>query len=129
MLVEDLFGYLKNKTDAGERIYPRVLPQGTPLPAVRYFQVSNPVEYSQSGMGGTQHPRFQFDCVGATYLQAASLAKQLTSVLNAFRNVSGATVTANATFIEDAARDDYDPDTGRHTASVDATIWYEENAL
>ena len=63
LFVEDLFTFLSsNVASVASRIYPNKLPQSPTLPAIRYFQVSEPFEHSHDGPSGFHHPRFQLDC-------------------------------------------------------------------
>jgi hypothetical protein len=124
--VEDLFSFLSDAgTDAGARIYPNVLPQGVTLPACRYMRVSNPKEHSHSGPSALKRPRFQVDCFAGTYLGAVRLAGQMEANLDGFQGAMGA-YEVQASFMEEAGRDDYDPETGRHRVSVDVVIWHKE---
>lgn len=125
--VEELFSFLSNgSTNAGARIYPNALPQGVDLPACRYFRVSNPQDHSHSGVSSLQHPRFQIDCYASTYLAAVQLARQVKTLLDGFRGTMGA-YTVGASFMEDAGKDDHDPETGRHRVGVDVVIWHKES--
>jgi hypothetical protein len=122
--VEDFFTFLSNAgTDAGGRIYPQQLPQGVILPACRYFRVSNPKDHSHSGPSKLKRPRIQIDCYGEKYLDAVKLAGQIESTLDGYTGGMGS-YTAQASFMEEAGKDDYDPETGRHRVSVDVLIWY-----
>lgn len=123
MFVEDLFSFLSDQaTDAASRIYPNELPQGVTLPAIRYFQVSDPPEHTHDGRSKLRHPRFQLDCYADTYLKAHQLAEQVVTALDGYRGQMGQS-TCGAGFVEDG-RDNHDPETGRHWVSVDIEIWY-----
>lgn len=123
MIAEDLFSFLSDQgTAAASRIYPNVLPQKVTLPAVRYFQVSDPPERTQEGRSALRHPRFQLDCFADTYLEAKGLAQQVAIILDGYRGVMGSGY-CHAGFQEDE-RDNYDPETGRHWVSVDVVIWH-----
>lgn len=124
--VEDLFTFLSDAgTDAGGRIYPQQLPQGVTLPACRYFRVSNPKDHSHSGPSTLKRPRFQIDCYASDYLGAVMLAGQVETNLDGYRGAMGS-YTVGAAFVEEAGKDDYDPETGRHRVSVDVVIWNKE---
>lgn len=123
MFVEDLFSFLSDQaTDAASRIYPNELPQGATLPAIKYFQVSDPPEHTHDGRSGLRHPRFQLDCYADTYLKAQQLAGQAITALDGYRGQMGS-ATCGACFADDK-RDNHDPETGRHWVSVDVDIWY-----
>lgn len=125
--VEELFSFLSDAgTAAGGRIYPNALPQGVTLPACRYFRVSNPKDHTHSGSSELRRPRFQIDCYASTYLAAVTLATQVESNLDGFRGAMGA-YEVQASFMEEAGRDDYDPETDRHRVSVDVVIWHRRS--
>ncbi|RJP53623.1 MAG: DUF3168 domain-containing protein [Anaerolineaceae bacterium] len=123
MFVEDLFSFLSDQaTDAASRIYPNELPQNATMPAVKYFQVSDPPEHTHDGRSELRHPRWQLDCFAETYLAAHALAEQVVTALDGYRGQIGQS-TCGAGFAEDE-RDNHDPETGRHWVSVDIEIWY-----
>lgn len=107
-------------TSAGNRVYPRRLPQGVVLPAVVYFMVSPGISYVSNGQSSLQTPRYQFDCWGASYITAKTLAKELKTLLSGYAGLMGSR-TVTAVFIDDE-RDDDDPDTNRYWTSLDVTI-------
>lgn len=125
---EGLFTYLSNGgTSAGMRIYPNTLPQGVTLPAIRYTLVSNPSEHTHSGPSSLKNPKYQFDCVAdgdEGYRDAHILAEEVIVLLDGYRGPIGA-FTCQAGF-QDAERDDYDPETGRHAVQVDVIIWHHK---
>ena len=122
--VEDFFTFLSDAgTDAGGRFYPQQLPQPVVLPACRYFRASNPTNHSHDGPSRLKRPRFQIDCYAGTYLDAVKLATQVENTLDGYTGGMGS-YTAQASFVEEAGKDDYDPETGRHRVSVDVVIWY-----
>lgn len=121
--VEDLFTFLSDAgTDAGGRIYPQQLPQSVTLPACRYFRVSDPKDHTHSGPSALKRPRFQIDCFASDYLDAVMLAGQIETYLDGYKGAMGS-YTVEAALVEDAGKDDYDPETGRHRVSVDVVIW------
>lgn len=125
--VEELFSFLSDSgTDAGGRIYPNSLPQGVTLPACRYFRVTNPGDHSHSGASSLKRPRFQIDCYANLYLDAVKLATQIETNLDGFRGAMGA-YEVQASFMEEAGKDDFDPETGRHKVSVDVVIWHRRS--
>lgn len=125
MFVEDLFSFLSDQgTDAASRIYPNTLPPSPTLPAIRYFQVSDPPEHSHSGRSKLRHPRWQLDCVGGNYFDAKKLAGQVINLMDGYTGGMGS-AQCQAGFSE-GARDNHDPETGRHWVSLDFEIWYTE---
>jgi hypothetical protein len=123
--VEDLLTFLSDQaTDAANRIYPQTLPQGVMLPAVRYFQVSDPPEHTHSGRSSLRHPRFQLDCFGETYLASKRLADQVIVALDGYRGALGSRTCYAG--LQKNALDNYDPELNRHWISVDIEIWHKE---
>jgi hypothetical protein len=124
--VEDLFTFLATaSTDAGTRFYPRQLPQGVTLPACAYFKVSDPKDHTHSGPSSLKQPRYQIDCFSMSYLDAVKLASQLEAALDGYKGTMG-DHTVQASFIDDAGKDDHDPETDRHKVSIDVLIWNKE---
>lgn len=124
--VEELFAFLVNAgTSAGSNIFPNRLPQKVSLPAVRYFRVSNPLEYTHSGVSKLKNPRFQLECFASRYLEAYQLAEQVVGALSGYRGSMGSH-NVEATFADDAGKDDHDPETGRHRVIVDVIIYHKE---
>lgn len=127
LFIEDLFTFLSDSgTSAGNRVFPARIPQGQTLPAITYRLVSNPGEPTHSGPSSLRHPRFQLDCWGNTYLEAAGLAEQVVGLLDGYRGLMGGT-QVHAGLLEDA-RDNDDPETGRRWVSVDVIIWQRKPA-
>lgn len=120
---EGIFSLLSSfETAAGTRIWPNVLPQGEPMPAIKYFLVSDPPMRSHSGPGTTARPRYQLDCYAATYEEAKALAQDIMYRLEGYTGNFG-NIPGYVSFVEDA-RDNYDPDTARHWVSIDVMLWH-----
>ena len=124
MFETHLFDYLSHAgTSAGNRVYPKRLPQGVTLPAVTYLKVSPGIVYHSAGQSSLEMPRYQFNCWGATYLQAKALADELKARLSGFQGQMG-TKTVTAAFIE-GERDDDDPETERENVILDVIIHHQ----
>lgn len=127
LFVEDLFEFLSDGgTNAGSRIYPSALPQGVTLPAIRYTLVSDPPEHTHSGPSGLRHPKYQLDCVSdgdEGYKDALTLAEQVITLCDGYVGMMGA-FTCHAGF-RDEMRDNFDPETGRHSVQVDCIFWHD----
>jgi hypothetical protein len=118
MLESGLYTYLVSaNTSAGDRIYPKRLPQGVALPAVVYLKISAGIDYTQSGESHLRTPRYQFECWGADALTAKNLAEQVIQVCSGYAGLMG-DQTVQAGFIE-GERDDDDPETDRDRVSLD----------
>jgi hypothetical protein len=121
MFEAGLFTFLATAgTTAGNRVYPRKLPQGVTLPAMTYFKVSPGIEYTHSGESGQRTPRYQLDCWGADYMEARSLANEVITAISGYSGMMG-DETVMAAFIE-GDRDEDDPASGRSQASLDVII-------
>ncbi len=110
---------------AGDRVYPKVMPQKPTYPAIVYHRISGVREPNQQGPSGLTHPRFQFDCYGATYAAAKGLADAVRFALDGFQGTMGGGPHVSAAFVENDA-DDYDDELGIHRQIVDVVIWHEE---
>lgn len=111
---------------AGNRGYPRLVPQTTSLPAWAYQMISNPGEHTQEGKAGVRRALYQITCVGETYAQAQALAGAIDQALDGFRGLLGGTLRASS-FVENMLdRSELTADMLENAAQVDVAIWYEE---
>jgi hypothetical protein len=125
LLIEGLFSYLSTaNTAAGSRIYPKRLPQTPTLPAITYFEVSDPPEHTHSGPSKLRHPRYQLGCWAADYIGSKSLAEEVKTKIEGYSGSMGG-VTVNVSLIEDGG-DNEDPDTGRWWVNLDVIIWHQK---
>lgn len=121
MFEEGLFIFLSTaRTSAGNRVYPRKLPQGAILPALAYFKVSGGISYTSSGESSLKTPRYQLNCWGDTYLAARTLAEEVKALLSAYKGAMG-NETVTAAFIEDE-QDDDSPETEKELVRLDIII-------
>ena len=103
------------------RIYPRTLPQGCTLPAIRFKRVSG----VKDRVAAIVDSRWQFDCVAGTDIVAANLAAAVTAALHRYSGtVSGTEL------LWGNQEDEYDLDVTQNTheyvSSVDVRIVYRE---
>jgi hypothetical protein len=129
VFAENLFSYLSTVgTAAGTRVYPNNMPQDAVMPAVRYFQVSDPLEMSHSGLSALRHPRYQLECYAdgnEGYLNAKQLAEQMIVAFAGYVGTMGE-ATVHVGFLDDNAHDNYDPELARHWVSLDVIIWHSK---
>ena len=120
----------------GTRIFPLKLPQAPTFPAITYQMISGGRSHTYGGAVGLASPRFQFDCWGATYLQAEALAEALRIRLDGFSGAMGAspsTVVQGVFFQDerDLYEDGADLGTGSgagvYRRSIDYFISHEED--
>lgn len=106
------------------RIYPGVRPQGSILPAVSYFKVTNRHLYRHRGAGGWAEPRFQIDVWASTYASAKRVAEQVRLGMNAFTGTfSGVEVGRSEAANE---TDLYEPETQIHHIALDFDVTHKE---
>jgi len=121
MFETGLVSFLKaGNTSAADRVYPQTLPQGAALPALVYFSVNTPVDYTQQGESAIQTGRYQVECWGETYQDAKTLAEETRQMLSGFQGAMGEETVSGA-FIEDE-KDDKDPLTERKRIILDVLI-------
>lgn len=156
-IVEALRAYvLADATVAGlvgTRMYPVILPQDPPMPAITFQIISGASVISNDGPAGLESPTFQIDCWAATYSQMDALFHAVRKRINGAKGVFptesflsggafggdsfgdssfGAQDTLNATFVEVQGifmvrkRDLYDDETKLHRRTADYEIWNSE---
>lgn len=100
------------------RVFPLLIPEGTPLPCVTFQRVSGTPENTLAGHSGLEEVMLQIDCWSATYGGAKALAKQLRAAM------------ASASFGNhlDQDRDLYDGDPNHiiYRVSCDYRCWHSE---
>lgn len=94
----------------GTRVYAEVLPQGSTLPAVKVFRVSEQEYDHLRGGGGLSAARVQVDHIAATRAAATSLAALVHGAgdgtgLNGWKGTAGSLVVAGVRALD--AREDY----------------------
>ena len=105
------------------RIYPIVLPQGTELPALSYFQVSNPVQHEVD----IAYPRFQLSSWAEKYSEAKALTNAGKEVLQRYKGkMGGASGVKVIQIVFLNSFDIYDPETGIYHIPADYKIIYRE---
>ena len=65
------------QTDAGDRVYPIIAPEGSQLPRLTYTRVSTTPVNSLQGHAGLDQATFQIDCWARTNLGCVTLARQV----------------------------------------------------
>lgn len=61
------------------------IPSGTKLPAITFFKVSGPRDYTQEGPSGLVSARFQVTSWGNTYTESKQLSEQVRFALDGYR--------------------------------------------
>ena len=130
MIIEEGFvTYLTNHPALSALISGRIYPSGrvpdkATLPAVVYQRISAARVYSHSGASGLANPRFQYDCLAATYDGAVAVGNVLIGACSGFHGSMGQ-VRVDAAFV-DNDMDDYEPDSKIYTRRVDVRFWHAE---
>lgn len=105
------------------RIYPRIRPQNSALPAITYTVPGGARDATLKGLSGTRRPRIQIDCWAATYAQSRALAEAAVADLSTPADVAGLKFgRASADEPRDLGEDV--GDTFIHRASVDLLVEY-----
>ena len=124
-IAQVLVAYLQADTTLaaliGTRIYPITLPQEPTLPALTFRRVSSVRKVDHGGKVGYTLARYQFDCYGATYLQASEVYRRLDGALLILSSVN----PRYAAFPE-TAQDDHNPELDQWTIQADYMIECEE---
>jgi hypothetical protein len=107
----------------GSRMYPVALPPNVTLPAISYFRVSEPGDYTHQGPSRLQDARFQFSCWATTWVGARAIVTALLAALE------GYTGTLTGVFIGHSLlagmRDVAEPEANIYHIAVDFMIGYE----
>jgi hypothetical protein len=112
-----------NRITWGERV------KKEPLPAITMLVVSPGRNYVHGGADPTGNPRVQFDCYGASSVQAKAVADALIATLEARATVGG---IAFSVALLDAERGPLIEDVGGglkvHRFSLDFFVWFSPAA-
>lgn len=76
-------------TMVGARVYPQLVPQEAPRPAIAYQRISSIPEHSHSGFSSLTRTRYQLTLEGNTHLEALTLARAVRRALDGVRNTVG----------------------------------------
>jgi hypothetical protein len=68
----------------GSRLYPNIVPQKAPNPAMTYQQISGPRLHDMQGAVGMCKARFQINCWAASYAKAKELAETVRLTLDGY---------------------------------------------
>jgi hypothetical protein len=68
----------------GSRIYPNIVPQKAPMPAITYQQISGPRLHDMQGAVGMAKARYQINCWAVSYAEAKELAEAVRLTLDGY---------------------------------------------
>lgn len=81
-------------------IFPMVIPQESPLPAVTYQEISEPWVHAMGSDPGLRSPRYQISIWSTSYSQAKSISKTVRTLLRDFTGNLGGSVPVQRIFFE-----------------------------
>jgi hypothetical protein len=116
-----VYARLSADTDAGERVYPQVLPQGGTYPAITYTVISRVPLHAMGSDAPLVRYRVQVDAYGSTYAEAHTVAKQVEARLSRFRGTLGEDDVLDC--LLDTAADGYEQETALRRVSMDFTLF------
>jgi Protein of unknown function (DUF3168) len=116
-------GLLANP-DGSVRIYPELMPEETPYPALSYFRVSGARFPAYDGSILLAHPRFQFDVWANDSLSARQVAGAVRQALQGYKGTAAGVVIAGA-FIRDE-HSAYEHETRSFRHAVDFEVFHQE---
>lgn len=96
-----LIGYAALAALVGDRVYPLVLPQGKPRPAITYQLITPVPSDEMRSKGVIERSRWQVSVWGTTYLEAKSVAEQVVACLDGFTGLLGAGITTKGIVMVD----------------------------
>ncbi len=130
MFEEALCSYLTSSFGifalASDRVYPLMLPQNCPLPAVTYQKVSGDRLHSLQGDTGYTTPVFQITSRADTYEQCKVLAEQVRLSLQNFTGTMGTSGFHIGAVLLIGEVEGYEPDTNSWYNNMDFKFHYEE---
>lgn len=86
--LQALLGTTTTRTDSTTGMFPGLLPEEVPMPAMVYQQIAGePLQTSMDGTGRLTTARFRFTCYGSTYKQARNLGRVLNQVMISINGV------------------------------------------
>ena len=109
-----------------QRLYPLVIPQDAPLPAVAYQKIDSPKTSSHGGRSDLARSRFQFTAAADTYSEVKALAGAIVDCWWGFRGTV-ASVRIDGALVEN----DSDGEIDRGAAmwpvvTIDVVLWHAE---
>lgn len=109
------------------RLYPDMIPTGTPLPYVRFVRITNPRTYHMTGRSEIYHPTYQYDVWAADRATAQAVLDALADELESFAGPHSG-VTVDRCFISregDVTQSEQDGGQDpAYSVGIDAEMWY-----
>lgn len=113
------------------RLYPLVVPQTAPLPAIAYQKISSPKEQMHPGPSHLARSRIQFTCEADDYSTVKALAAAVAQCWNSFKGIVSPSTTDSLSVQGCAIDNDVDSARERGAAvspvvRIDVLIWHYE---
>jgi type IV pilus biogenesis protein CpaD/CtpE len=114
-MLETFTALVSGATDAGDRIYPQVAPDGVARPFIVYQRINTNTENVLSGSSGLKNTRLQVDVFATTYSQAQQIAL-------AIENLMASWSTPNVSIV---SQDIFEDEVKLHRVMTDYSIWHD----
>lgn len=111
---ESFFALVANATDAKDRVYPQVAPDGVARPFIVYQRITVNSENVLSGRSGLINSRLQVDVYASTYAQAQQIAATVNTLMNSW-SIQNVLILA---------QDIFESDVKLHRVMTDYSIWH-----
>ena len=113
------------------RIFPELVPQDKPLPAISYNRIFGAPEHVLGGVlsNNLTESIFQINCISKTYGQAVQLAKSVSRTLDGFIGTIQSVKIQGILMVDGRDRITLQPGVDvlkRHARELDFRIWYED---
>lgn len=130
-LEEALWSYLTSaprETAAliGTRLYPLLVPQEQPLPAIAYQRVGTQPKMAHDGPGGWTRAVIQFTCQAASFAGVKTLALALRNDLSGFRGQMGTASAIDVHYCNQVNENDQDELFDAAVSRCDFEFLYKE---
>lgn len=107
-------------------INPMEVTQGTALPYVAYFRVSNNDQNAFNSQPTLTETRIQFSCFGATYSSVKAIAAALVACFRGFTgNMGSGSGPYVSSCLKDSESDDFERDSKTFIVNLDFTIFHD----
>ena len=111
---EQFFTLMSNATQALDRVYPLVAPDGALRPYIVFQRISANAQNILSGASGLTNTRLQVDVYATTYAQAQGIAAAIDALMAGW-SVQNVSIMS---------QDFYEPDAKLHRVSSDYSTWH-----
>lgn len=128
LLEEGLYSYLVSAPGVaalvGTRVYPLVLPQASPVPAIIYSRVGGPRVKALAAPPGVQRARVQLSVFATSYAEVKAVAEALRLALDGHRGSWGAGQVQAVSLVSE--NDLFGGDSLMYHVAQDYEVWADE---